>query len=26
MGEAARRFFIDNDRAFRERLPTACLS
>ena len=25
MGEAARRFFVDNDRAFRERLPAACL-
>ncbi|HMB43855.1 MAG TPA: glycosyltransferase [Luteimonas sp.] len=26
MGEAARRFFLDNDRAFRQRLPAACVS
>jgi len=26
MGEAARRFFLDNDRAFRQRLPAACMS
>jgi glycosyltransferase involved in cell wall biosynthesis len=25
VGESARRFFIDNDRAFRQRLPAACV-